>query len=170
MWIMFTKDKTTAAYETCRRTSLGHGWFAITWFKNFYWKCIQKINFSQHSFLHFQAHICNPSLTKLSLKFAVASSYWLIQQVLAGQDYSKKKHRELKYEALPKNEVRLVCYCFLLSQYLWKRFCVILSNSFVVCTQVVQSFPLLFRILFVCLIYFGRNEWHTFLERLQAFF
>ena len=61
-----------------------------------------------HSFLQFQAHINSPSLSQLSLKFAVANSYWLIQQVLAGSDYLEKKHRELKYDTLPKNEVRLL--------------------------------------------------------------
>lgn len=41
------------------------------------------------------------------MRFVAASSYWVIQQVLAGSNYSVKKHRELKYETLPKNEVRL---------------------------------------------------------------
>ena len=49
------------------------------------------------------------------MRFAAASSHWVIQQVLVGPEYSKKKHRELNYETLLKNEVRMVCYCFFLS-------------------------------------------------------
>jgi len=48
-----------------------------------------------------KAHLINPSLTDLALKFSVASSYWLVQQTLAGKDFTEAKHRELKPKALP---------------------------------------------------------------------
>ena len=56
----------------------------------------------------FQAQITNPSISELALRFSVASSYWLIQQVLAGRDYLENKHRELKAKMLPEDDVRLI--------------------------------------------------------------
>ena len=56
----------------------------------------------------FQAQILNPSISELALRFSVASSYWLIQQVLSGRDYLENKHRELKAKMLPEDDVRLI--------------------------------------------------------------
>ena len=112
-----------------------------------------------HSFLQFQTHINSPSLSQLSLKFAVANSYWLIQQILAGSDYSEKKHRELKYDTLPKDEVRLLPF---------KTFLYVTAQEQ---THVLFSFfPFLFQLFFVDLFQFirkidgayFRSEWLQF--------
>ena len=112
-----------------------------------------------HSFLQFQTHINSPSLSQLSLKFAVANSYWLIQQILAGSDYSEKKHRELQYDTLPKDEVRLLPF---------KTFLYVTAQEQ---THVLFSFfPFLFQLFFVDLFQFirkidgayFRSEWLQF--------
>ena len=119
-----------------------------------------------HSFLQFQAHINSPSLSQLSLKFTVANSYWLIQQVLAGSDYSEKKHRELKYDTLPKNEVRLLPFetflCITARKFLGDT---CLKLSFFVSTFVVDLFyfkgKLMVRIVRMVTIFFFYLKVHS---------
>lgn len=47
-----------------------------------------------------KAHLLNPTFCDLSLKFSVSSGHWLVQQVLAADDYAISQPRELKAEII----------------------------------------------------------------------
>ncbi|XP_065655693.1 ubiquitin conjugation factor E4 A isoform X2 [Hydra vulgaris] len=59
-----------------------------------------KFEFGMRLQLSMKAALCNSSLADLSIQFCAASSFWLIQQVLAGKDYLKMEQRELKAKYL----------------------------------------------------------------------
>jgi len=48
--------------------------------------------------LSFKAHLLNPTLAESVVKFCAATSYWLVQQYLAGKDFNDGKHRDLDLE------------------------------------------------------------------------
>ena len=47
-----------------------------------------------------KAHMLNPTLSDISMKFSITSGHWLVQQVLAGDEYAISEHRELDAELL----------------------------------------------------------------------